>query len=97
MLIVAVFDTNVLFSSTIWGGKPAQCVDLARQGLVHGLTCFTILQELEAVLKRKTNFTPAEVEDTINDLTAFLEIVPISGSLQVISEDARDNQVSSVQ
>jgi predicted nucleic acid-binding protein len=41
-----VFDTSVLLSSIGWRGKPLEAVDLARQGLVSGLTCTHILNEV---------------------------------------------------
>jgi predicted nucleic acid-binding protein len=35
---IAVFDTNVLFSGVAWKGKPFQCLELARAGVVDGVT-----------------------------------------------------------
>jgi predicted nucleic acid-binding protein len=40
---VVVYDTNILLSSIGWGGNPARCLELARQGSVEGLTCTEIL------------------------------------------------------
>jgi hypothetical protein len=36
MPLVAVFDTNILFSALGWKGKPFECVDMARSGTVNG-------------------------------------------------------------
>ena len=46
MPAIAVFDTNILFSAVGWKGNPYQCVELARAGIVQGVTCREVLDEL---------------------------------------------------
>ncbi len=36
---IAVYDTNILISGTIWGGVPYDCIELAKRGRVVGITC----------------------------------------------------------
>ena len=36
MPLVAVFDTNILFSAVGWQGKPFECLEMARGGTVDG-------------------------------------------------------------
>ncbi|MHC5938661.1 PIN domain-containing protein [Nostoc sp.] len=67
MLLVVVFDTNVLFSAIGWKGSPYHCIDLARQGRVKGLICPEILDELTEKLEQKLKFTPIQVIETIAD------------------------------
>jgi uncharacterized protein len=43
-----VFDTNILLSGLGWKGKPFQCVELARAGVVDGVTCRELLVGGEA-------------------------------------------------
>ena len=58
-------------SSIGWGGDPAHCLELARQSSVEGLTCTEILMELEDKLPTKLNFSPAQTEETLEDLRGF--------------------------
>ena len=57
---VAVFDTNVLYSWVGWQGKPNQCVELARTGVVEGVTCRELLDELAEKLQSKLSFSAAQ-------------------------------------
>ena len=43
---IAVFDTNILFSGVGWKDKPFLCLELARAGVVDGVTCRELLDEL---------------------------------------------------
>lgn len=61
MRLIAVFDTNILFSAAGWPGKPYQCLELARAGLVEGVTCGELLDELAEKLQSKLSFTPAQL------------------------------------
>ena len=54
---VAVFDTNVLFSAVAWKGKPFECVELARTGVVNGAMCRELLDELTEKLQAKLSFS----------------------------------------
>ncbi len=55
---VAVFDTNVLLSGVGWKGKPFQCLELARSGIVAGITCSEIIDELAEKLPAKLGIAP---------------------------------------
>lgn len=46
MPVTVVFDTNILFSASGWRGHPFRCVELARSGQIHAVTCPEILREL---------------------------------------------------
>lgn len=71
MRLVAVFDTNVLFSGIGWKGKPFQCLELARTGTVHGAVCAEILDELTEKLLEKLHLTPDRINETLADLLSF--------------------------
>jgi len=64
---VVVFDTNILFSSVGWKGKPFECVELARAGTVDGVTCQELLDELAEKLETKLSFSPEQVVETVAD------------------------------
>jgi putative PIN family toxin of toxin-antitoxin system len=90
---IAVIDTNILFSALGWRGKPYRCLELARAGIVEGLTCQEILDELSEKLETKLNFAANQVADTIADLLSFLRLVTITNTLDVVIEDPDDDKV----
>lgn len=90
---IAVIDTNVLFSGVGWRGKPYRCLELARLGLIEGVTCRELLDELAEKLKVKLGFSDSQVTDTLADLLSFLTLVSIENALRVIEEDPDDDKV----
>ena len=93
MRAVAVFDTNILFSALGWKSKPYECVELARAGIVDGVTCQEILDELAEKLESKLSFEPDDVVATIADLMTFLKIVVIAGRLKAVIADPDDDKI----
>ena len=93
MPYVAVFDTNILFSGLGWRGAPYRCLELARTGIIEGVTCQDILDELAEKLETKLNFSGTQITDATADLLTFLRFVIINNSLSVISADPDDNKV----
>ncbi len=55
MPAIAVFDTNILFSGVGWKGNPYRCLELARAGMVEGVTCRELLDELAEKLQSETH------------------------------------------
>lgn len=93
MAIGVVFDTNILFSAIGWQGNPYRCVELARHGLVEGVTCPELMDELADKLEAKLNFSDDMATDTITDLLSFLRLVTIPGQLKFIVNDPDDDVV----
>lgn len=93
MRLVAVFDTNVLFSGVFWKGRPFQCVELARNGAIEGATSREIVDELIAKLQTKLGFDPQQAIDAAADLLGFLQLVPITGSVKGVVADPDDDKV----
>ncbi|MBM3241629.1 putative toxin-antitoxin system toxin component, PIN family [Candidatus Poribacteria bacterium] len=92
-LIAAVFDTNILLSGVGWRGSPYRCLELARAGIVEGLTCRELLDELVEKLQAKLNFSAIQVADTIADLLGFLRVVIITNTLKAVNTDPDDDKV----
>jgi len=90
---IAVFDTNVMFSGLGWRGTPYRCLELARAGVVEGMTCREVLDELAEKLETKLRFSPAQITDTISDLLTFLRLVTIPNRLKVVTADPDDDKV----
>lgn len=90
---IVVFDTNILFSATGWKGRPYRCVELAREGVIHGVVCQEILDELADKLQIKLNFTEGMATDIIADLLGFLQFVVIPNTLKFIPADPDDDAI----
>lgn len=90
---VAVFDTNVLFSGVGWKGRPFECLELARAGVVDGATCRELLDELAEKLQTKLSFSAEQSLETVADLLTFLRVVPITGRLKAVPVDPDDDKV----
>jgi putative PIN family toxin of toxin-antitoxin system len=90
---VVVFDTNIVFSAVGWRGKPFECLELARTGIIQGFTCVELLDELSAKLQSKLSFTHEQAIATVIDLLTFLKIVPISGKVTTVVADPADDMV----
>ncbi len=93
MLSVVVFDTNILVSGTGWRGNPYRCLELARAGIVEGVTCKELLDELVEKLQVKLNFSDSQAADTVTDLLIFLRPVTITNTLKVVAADPDDDKV----
>ena len=73
---IAVFDTNILLSGIGWKGKPFLCLELARTGVVEGVTCRELLDELTEKLQSKLSLPPEQAIDTVADFSHFFESFP---------------------
>lgn len=93
MPLRVVFDTNVLFSAIGWSGKPRECLQLARVGIVQGITCQPILDEILEILVLKMGFTHAAAHSVVDELLTFLEVVETPGELKGICTDPDDDAV----
>lgn len=93
MTPIVVFDTNILFSATGWRGAPYQCLELARKGLVQHVTCQAILVELSEKLETKLAFSDTQITAMMLDLLEFTDVIKITQTLKVVSEDPDDDRV----
>jgi predicted nucleic acid-binding protein len=87
-----VFDTNILLSAVGWQGKPYECVELARSGVVEAITCAELLDELSEKLVAKLLFSPEQSSDSVVDLLTFLRVVAIPGCLRAVPADPDDDK-----
>ncbi|MTJ51778.1 putative toxin-antitoxin system toxin component, PIN family [Anabaena sp. UHCC 0253] len=93
MRLIVVFDTNVLLSGIGWRSKPFRCLELARSGIIEGVICPEILEEVTKKLQQKLKFSDTQVIDTIADLLSFLRLVTITNTLNFLTTDPDDNMV----
>lgn len=90
---VAVYDTNVLISGIVWGGVPNECIRLAQENKVAGLTCDEILDELYEKLTTKFHVPSFRGKEIVVNLLTFLQRVKIPGELKGAAPDADDDMV----
>ncbi len=90
---VVVYDTNILISGMIWGGIPYDCIALAQQNKVEGLTCDEILNEFADKFITKFGFSLSETSEVVPDFLSFLRTVEISNDLKAINTDSDDNKI----
>jgi putative PIN family toxin of toxin-antitoxin system len=91
--LIAVFDTNILFSATGWRGKPLECVQRARAGEVQVVTCPELIEELAEKLEARLHFSAGQVAETIADYLGFLRVIQIPKVLMAVPRDPEDNMV----
>jgi len=92
-LLTVVFDTNILFSATGWRGKPFACVEQARVGKIHAITCVELMEELAEKLELKLGFSAEQSAETLADYLSFLRVVRIPKLLMAVPRDPDDNAV----
>ena len=90
---VVVYDTNILISGMIWGGIPYDCIALAEENKVEGLTCDEILNEFADKFITKFGFSLSETSEVVTDFLSFLRTVEISNDLKAINTDSDDNKI----
>ncbi len=88
-----MYDTNILFSATGWKGTPYQCLELARQGKVEGVTCIEILDELAEKFSTKFNFSLNQRRERLKYLRGFLRIIQINNTLKGVTADPDDDKI----
>jgi putative PIN family toxin of toxin-antitoxin system len=93
MAPIVVFDTNVIFSALGWRGRPFECLERARRGLVTGVTSVALLDELSQKLAERLAFSEAQVSDTLADLLGYIQVTTPTLELTVIANDPDDNRV----
>jgi putative PIN family toxin of toxin-antitoxin system len=93
MKLVVVFDTSVLFSAVGWSGKPSQCLQLARDGRIEGVTGTEILDELSEKLAAKLAFSDQQIIEVVGSLQIFLKPVAITCQMTNLCADPKDDMV----
>ncbi len=74
----AFFDTNVLVSAFLYGGKPQRCLDAAASGHIVLVSSVHVITELVDVLGRPRLRADADdVAVFLEDLTKLADVVPV--------------------
>lgn len=92
-MIRALLDTNVIISAILFGGLPGQLLSLAQKRSYAMITSPILLDELRGKLSGKFRLSGSDLEDTMEMLDEFCEVVSTVESLQVIKDDPDDDRV----
>ncbi len=91
-MVRVVFDTNILLSAFIFGGKPEQLFEMARSQKIRLLTSPTILVEFASLLKGKFNWEDEDITDAIRTIGYSAELIKPALKIRILGDDA-DNRV----
>ena len=90
---IVVYDTNILISGMIWGGTPYDCIALAQENKVEGVTCSEILDEFSEKLTNKFNASPSRTAEIVVELLNFHQVVNIENQLKNVTPDPDDDKI----
>lgn len=90
---IVVYDTNILISGMIWGGAPYDCIALAQENKVEGVTCSEILDEFSEKLTNKFNASPSRTAEIVAELLNFHQVVKIENRLKNVTADPDDDKI----
>jgi len=92
-ILKVVFDTNILISAIVYGGKPDICLQMAREGKLQLITSNTILLELSEKLYSKIGMSDEGLNRVLIGIKRISDIVEPREILSVIKEDRSDNKI----
>jgi len=88
-----VLDTNVYISALLFGGIPAEIIELGREKKIQILSSSSILLELAKILQDKFSFQRRMIFNVIAEIKRFSEIIYPKQKLNVIGKDKADNKI----
>ncbi|OGC22798.1 putative toxin-antitoxin system toxin component, PIN family [candidate division WOR-1 bacterium RIFOXYB2_FULL_42_35] len=88
-----VLDTNIYISALLFGGLPAELVELARDKKLQLLTSSAILLELARILQTKFKFKRTMVLNVVAEIKRLAEIVNPEIKIDIIKSDPADNKI----
>lgn len=94
MSVPVVLDSNVVISGFLFGGPPAEILELALKGRITCHISPAILDELRGVLQRpKFGLTEAQTLAFIAELHDLCVIVTPTRRVRIIEDDPDDNAI----
>lgn len=90
----AVLDTNVLVSSALSNGKPAEILKLPENKEFLSITSPEIVEELRDLLAReRLPFTDEQVDELISKFMSISRVINPQIELKVIEDDPDDDKI----
>ncbi|MEW5901358.1 MAG: putative toxin-antitoxin system toxin component, PIN family [Acidobacteriota bacterium] len=87
-----VFDTNILLSAFLFGGKPQALFEAVRSGKIELLTTPSILAEFASILGDKFSWEDKDVREALIVIGRHAELVKPKQKIALLEDDA-DNRV----
>lgn len=91
--IKVVFDTNIYLSAILFGGNPRTCLNLARGREIKLFASKPILLELVRNLQDKFLWDKEAIEEVIEGLVDFVDIVLPKVQITLIKTEPKDNKI----
>lgn len=88
-----VFDTNIYLSAILFGGNPRTCLELARGREIKLFASKPILLELAQNLQNKFSWDREEIEEVIEGLVNFVDIILPKVQVALIKAEPKDNRI----
>ena len=91
-----VNDTNIIISSIFWSGSPYKIIRQALEENYRIIISPTILKEVRKVLKdprEKFVLTEKEVDDIVESIMLYAEVIEPTISVDVVKQDPNDNHI----
>ena len=92
-MIRVVADTNVYISGFVFGGRISEVLELAQEGKIVLFVSEPILNELEAVLRRKFQWPEEQRRRALGNVLQFTHLILPEISLSAVPEDPADNRI----
>jgi uncharacterized protein len=86
-------DSNILISAVIWGGNPAQLMELGLRGEVELFLSPEIIEETMEVLKRK-GLSEERLSEAQEYIAAAAIIIRPAVKLELVKDDPDDNKIA---
>lgn len=87
-----VIDTNIYYSSLLYGGYPREIIILASQKYYLAVSSPEILLELRQLLDKKSDYSFNEINEIVKEIEEFSYIVTPKQKV-VIVRHAADNKI----
>jgi uncharacterized protein len=96
--VKVVLDTNVVASAMLWGGKPLDLMQAARQKQIYLFTSVSLLAELTKILDRpkftqKIIASGFDVDGLVDRYIALVNVVKPTSVPRVVPHDRDDDEV----
>jgi putative PIN family toxin of toxin-antitoxin system len=90
---VVVLDTNIYVSSLFWHGNPYQIVQEALNNEILVFISDKIIEELKRVLKRDFGLLQSQINEAIDAVTMFTNLIKPEEEINILTEDQTDNRI----
>ncbi|MDD3927017.1 MAG: putative toxin-antitoxin system toxin component, PIN family [bacterium] len=88
-----VADTNIYISAILFGGRPAEIRQLARDGEIELLISEHILAEIADVLKIEFGWSDRQIAAVLDELREISVLITPAKTLSIIKECVEDNRI----